>query len=122
MKNHIKFEFYIQLVFFIIGLLSAIIGIFFDFGVMLFYFVVGIPQLISFLIRAFSKEKKSIVYIVYGIFIIPVWISLMIVFGLKNEYSITNFFGTLLIISLIYSPILSVMYLYDAYQNYKSIK
>lgn len=121
MKNFAKNDYYIQFFFLIAGLFSAIIGSFFDFGIMLFYFVVGIPQLISFTLRAFHNYKKSIIYIVYGIFILPVWISLLMIFGLNNEHLITNFFGTILIISLIYSPVLSVMYVYETYTFYKSL-
>lgn len=121
MKTFLKNDFYFQLFFLIAGVFSAIIGCFFDFGIMLFYFVVGIPQLISFSIRAFNKDRKSIIYITYGIFILPVWMSLLIIFGLQNEYGITNFLGTILIISLIYSPVIAMFYVYDAYETSKKI-
>ncbi|KQT18591.1 hypothetical protein ASG31_07710 [Chryseobacterium sp. Leaf404] len=121
MNNSLKLDYYTQLFFLIAGIISAVIGCFFDFGFMLFYFVVGIPQLLSFTVRAFQKENKSVVYIVYGIFILPVWLSLLIVFGLNNEYGIANFLGYVLIISLVYSPVLSFFYVYDLYQSSKKI-
>lgn len=108
MKAFAKYDFYIQLLFFGAAVLAALSA-----GILYFYFVTGIPQLISFAIRAFQKGKKSIRYIIYGIFIIPVWISLLIVYIFKNNHDIINFFGYILILSLFYSPILALFYVFD---------
>ena len=108
MKTFMKYDFYIQLFFFGAAVLTAL-----ALGILYFYFIAGIPQLISFVIRAFQKGKKSIRYIIYGIFIIPVWISLFIVFLFKDNHDIVNFFGYILILSLFYSPILSLFYVFD---------
>ncbi|MBO6186517.1 MAG: hypothetical protein J6O88_17815 [Chryseobacterium sp.] len=121
MKTFFENQYYLQLFFLIIGILSAIVGCFLGFGIMLFYLIVGIPQLISFSIRAFKKDEKSIIYIIYGIFILPVWIILLIFFSFRNEFIGANFLGTILIISLIYSPIMAIFYVYDAYKISKQI-
>ncbi|MDH6254407.1 cell division protein FtsX [Chryseobacterium sp. H1D6B] len=122
MRDFIKYDYYIQLFFLIAGTVTAVFGFFLGLGCMLFYFVVGIPQLVSFLIKAFQQTKKSMSYIVYGIFIIPVWLSILIVLAFNNEADITNFFGYILIISLVYSPLLAVLYVYDNYKLYQSNK
>lgn len=120
MKTFIKNDFYIQFYFLIAGLLSIFVGVAVGWGIMPFYFVVGIPQLISFLFKIFQKRKKSISYIIYGLFIMPVWISSLIIFMFKSDNGITNFFGTILIASLLYSPFLAILYVYDNYKMYKS--
>jgi hypothetical protein len=122
MKTFAKNDFHIQLCILIIGLLSIIIGIGLDYGILLFYFVVGIPQLISFLIKAFQKTDKSPRYIIYGFFIMPVWISWLVILGLNNNSDVTNFFGFILVLSGFYSPVLAIVYVYDSYKFYKSLK
>ncbi|MDP9962047.1 hypothetical protein [Chryseobacterium lathyri] len=122
MKTFAQYDFNIQLFFLIAGIMAAIIGCSGGLGIMLFYGIAGIPQLISFLIKAFQKEKKSLGYIVYGIFIMPIWISVLIVLTYSNDNTITNFFGYVLIVSLIYSPFMAVLYVYDNYRLYKSYK
>lgn len=121
MKTSLKNQYYLQLFILIIGVLSAIVGCFLGFGSMLFYFIVGIPQLISFLTRIFKKDKKSIIYIIYGIFILPVWIILLMIFCFRSEFINANFLGIILTISLICSPIMAVFYVYDAYKISKQI-
>lgn len=121
MKTFIKNDFYIQVYFLVGGLVSIFVGISVGWGIMPFYFVVGIPQLISFLIKIFQKRKKTINYIIYGLFIMPVWISLLIMFIFKNNHEVTNFFGTILIASLLYSPFLAILYVYDNYKLYQSL-
>ncbi|WP_415328078.1 hypothetical protein [Chryseobacterium sp. MMS23-Vi53] len=120
MKTFAKNDFYIQLSLFIIGLITVFLGIvvFENAVVYLFYFIVGIPQLISFIIRAFQEIKKSWLYIVYGIFIIPVWISWLIILAFNNNNEVTN----VLIASIFYSPFLAIIYVYDTYEFYKSQK
>lgn len=122
MKTFVKNDFYIQLCCLIIGLLSICIGFIEGYGALLFYFVVGIPQLISFLLKIFQKRKKSVPYIIYGIFIIPVWVSILFIFIFKNNNTVTNFFGYILIAALIYSPFLAFLYVYDNYKAYQSSK
>ncbi|ANF51992.1 hypothetical protein A0O34_16385 [Chryseobacterium glaciei] len=121
MKTFIKNDFYIQVYFLVGGLLSIFVGIAVGWGIMPFYFVVGIPQLISFLLKIFQKKKKTISYIIYGLFIMPVWISFLIMFMFKNNHEVTNFFGTILIASLLYSPFLAILYVYDNYKLYQSL-
>lgn len=122
MKNFAKNDYYIQLCVLIAGLFSILIGIILGYGAFLFYFIVGIPQLISFCIKAFRHTKKSLSYIVYGIFIIPVWVSWMVILGFSNNNDITIFFGYILIAAAFYSPFLAIFYVYDAYELYQSEK
>lgn len=122
MKTFAKNDFYIQLCILIAGLLSIIIGIILGYGAFLFYFVVGIPQLISFIIKAFQDTKKSLGYIVYGFFIIPVWIAWLVILGFNNNNDVTNFFGYILLASAFYSPVLAILYAYDSYIFFKSQK
>jgi hypothetical protein len=122
MKTFAKNDFYIQFYVLMAGLVSIIIGIGLGYGIFLFYFVVGIPQLISFLIKAFQETEKSLTYIIYGFFIIPVWVSWLAVLGFNNNNDVTNFFGYILIASVFYSPILAIVYVYDSYKLYKSQK
>lgn len=121
MKTSIKNDFYIQLLFLVIGLILVFLGIvvFENATVFLFYFVVGIPQLISFISRAFQKTKKSWLFIVYGIFIVPVWISWLIILAFNNNNDVTNFFGYILIASVFYSPVLAILYIIDCYKTYE---
>jgi len=120
MKTFAKNDYYIQLSFLLIGLILTLLDItIFKKGlVFLFYFIVGIPQLISFVIRAFQETKKSLRYVVYGVFIIPVWISWLIILGFNTNNDITNFFGVILIASVFYSPVLAIVYVYDIYKLY----
>jgi hypothetical protein len=122
MKTFAKNDFYIQFYVLIAGLVSIIIGIGLGYGIFLFYFIVGIPQLISFLIKAFQEKEKSLTYIIYGFFIMPVWVSWLAVLGFNNINDVTNFFGYILIASVFYSLILAIVYVYDSYKLYKSQK
>ncbi|MDQ0595137.1 hypothetical protein QFZ37_003506 [Chryseobacterium ginsenosidimutans] len=122
MKTFAKNDYYIQFYILIAGLVSIIIGLELGYGIFLFYFVVGIPQLISFFIRAFQETKKSLRYIIYGFFIMPVWISWLAVLGFNNNNDVTNFFGYILVASVFYSPLLAILYVYDTYRVYKSQK
>ncbi len=121
MKTFAKNDFYIQLSFLVIGLITVLLGIvvFENATVFLSYFIVGIPQLISFIIKAFQETKKSWLYIVYGILIIPVWISWLIILAFNSNNEVTNFFGYILIASIFYSPILALLYIFDCYKLYK---
>jgi len=122
MKNSAKNDYYIQLCILTAGLLSIIIGMVLGYGVILFYFVVGIPQLITYIIKGFQGTKKSLGYIVYGFFIIPVWISWLVLLGFNNNNDVTNFFGYILLASVFYSPVLALIYVYDSYMFFKSQK
>ncbi|MFY7844321.1 hypothetical protein [Chryseobacterium gambrini] len=121
MKTFVKNDFYIQLSFLVIGLILVFLGIvvFENATVFLSYFIVGIPQLISFISRAFQKTKKSWLFIVYGIFIVPVWISWLIILAFNNNNDVTNFFGYILIASVFYSPVLAILYIIDCYKTYE---
>jgi len=118
MKTFAKYDFYIQLVILAAGIIIESTGIFGG----AFYFVVGIPQFVSFLIRAFQPEKKSVLYTIYGILILPVWVSLLLVFGLKMHPEIAELLLLILMGALFYSPVMAVIYIYDNFRLYKSYK
>ncbi|GEN66424.1 MULTISPECIES: hypothetical protein [Chryseobacterium] len=121
MKEFTKNDYYIQVFFIIAGIVISIAGMNY-WGFMAFYFVVGISQLISFLIRLFIKSKKTMAYIIYGIAILPVWISLLMIVLLSHDNSSTNFFGYILIGALLYSPVMAGLYVYDCYKTYQFYK
>ncbi|NML69213.1 hypothetical protein HHL23_05330 [Chryseobacterium sp. RP-3-3] len=111
MEKFARYDFYAQFAFFQIGIAALIFGHF-----SLFYLIVGIPQLISFITRILLKSKKSLIFIIYGLLILPSWISLLMITGVKpQDYEVSDIFGGILIISLVYSPILASFYLYDTY-------
>jgi hypothetical protein len=118
MKTFARYDFYIQLAILVAGFVTESMGVFGG----AFYFVVGIPQFVSFLIRALQPEKKSVLYIIYGILILPVWISLLLVVGLKVHPDIAELLLLILIGALFYSPVMAVIYIYDNYRLYKSYK
>lgn len=117
MKTFTKIDYFIQIFALVVGFLSLING-FQDMGALRFYFIVGGSQLISFMIRLFLKEKKSPGYIAYGILILPVWIILLIYF-LMGPFKYPASLLYLLMCSLMYSPIMAIIYIYYCYINYK---
>jgi len=117
MKTFTKIDYFVQILALIVGFLSIING-FQDMGALRFYFIVGGSQLISFLIRLFLKEKKTPGYITYGIFILPVWI-ILLVFFLMGPFKYPAFLLYLLMSSLIYSPVMAVIYIYYCYKKYQ---
>lgn len=119
MKEFSKIDYNVQVYFLIVGIAVSIL-LFTVGGFILFYFIVGIPQLISFLIKAFQKTKKSYRYIVYGIFILPVWISWIMVFVFEDNKAISDVFGVIILAAFFYSPVLAGVYIYDNYKIYKS--
>ncbi|PWN72236.1 hypothetical protein C1631_006455 [Chryseobacterium phosphatilyticum] len=121
MKEFVKYDYYLQLMIIITGTLISILEVE-RWGLMGFYFIVGIPQLISFLIRLFFLSKKSVAYIIYGVVIIPVWISLLVLYQFNPNKDISIFFGYILIGALLYSPVMAIMYVCDCYKIYESYK
>ncbi|MDN3692219.1 hypothetical protein QWZ06_08060 [Chryseobacterium tructae] len=121
MKKFVKYDYYAQLSFSVIAVIATIWG-FRAWGFMAFYFIIGIPQLISFLVRLFMKTKKSILYIIYGITILPVWLSMLFIIVFQGNNNVTNFFGFILILALIYSPIMALLYIHETYSLYTKIK
>ncbi|REC46609.1 hypothetical protein [Chryseobacterium pennipullorum] len=121
MKEFAKYDYFIQLFVSIIAVITTVAG-FQTWGFMAFYVIVGIFQLISFLIRLFIKTKKSVMYVVYGITILPVWSSILCIFLCKQNNGITNFLGYILIGALIYSPIMAILYIHETYHQYKNLK
>lgn len=121
MKEFAKNDYYIQIFFVIVGIAISAIG-FQTWAIVAFYFIAGVPQLISFLLRLFINERKSIVYIIYGITILPVWISILALILLQQNNDLTDFFGFILFSALFYSPVMALLYVYDTYNQYNNLK
>ncbi|AZA90202.1 Uncharacterised protein [Chryseobacterium nakagawai] len=123
MKKFIKYDIYIQLFFIIIGALATIIKGW-D-GWILFYFIVGIPQLISFLVKTFIKVKISPLFLIYGMAILPVWISIIMILILRTseiDYKITAIPGCIVMAAFFYSPFVALLYVIESHNLYKSLK
>lgn len=91
-----------------------------------FYYIVGGFQILSFIIRHFLNYNKSRFFKIYGILLIPVWITflLSIFLQVKNiDLGILNQLGVIFYLMLysafFYAPILSVIYIFDIKQNIK---
>lgn len=117
MKTLATIDFYIQLAMLVLGVFMAGFG---GYAVFLFYYVTGGAQLISFLIRLFLPIKKSVLYIIYGILIMPVWASILLIYVSDADHDISQFCGPVLFASLFYSPLMAVMFIYDYYRVYES--
>lgn len=120
MEKFIKYDYYAQLFFLILGPQAFIIGGFS--GLILFYFIVGIPQLISYLIRLFLSIKKTPFYYAYGILIIPVWISIILVVIFKMGNAVTEIPSVIVMMAFFYSPLLALFYVDECRHLYKSLK
>lgn len=121
MKNFIKYDLYVQLFFLIIGCLGiAIKG--WD-GWILFYLIVGIPQLISFFIKIFLKIKISRLFLIYGIAILPVWISILFIITIGADYPITTTPAYIILMAaFFYSPFMALLYIIESHNLYQSLK
>ena len=130
MKIFFKIDFYLQVLIFI-GMVSYLI---FEYitanflkNLFYFYYIVGGFQIFSFFIRIFLKYKKSKSYKIYGILLIPVWITLLLSIFLQGkniDLGIFNQMGVIFYLMLysafFYAPILSMIYIYDIKQNIKN--
>ncbi|ALR30761.1 hypothetical protein ATE47_09575 [Chryseobacterium sp. IHB B 17019] len=123
MENFAKNDFYFQVTIFVI--ISMIVLIAFIVGnekmIWLFYFGVGVSQSVSYLIRCSYEYKKSLLFKIYGFFIIPIYLSLigMIIFA---EMQFMSFLIVIPMLALYYSPFMALIFVYDNYKTYKSLK
>lgn len=112
MKIKNKIDFYVQATILIASLIALIIFLFAESVYILsLYFVVGIPQAISYLIRLFLFKHKTILMIVYGLLVMPLWILIILMSGelgsgvlLMDVYLFLNFF---------ISPLMAIFYVID---------
>lgn len=122
MKKFFVIDFWVQLSVFVAVIIYLLIKYFVfnnDNEWIYFYFIVGGFQLISYIIKSFSNYKKSILFKIYTITILPIWISLLFIFPLGNINSIAFILLMILIFGLYTSPILSIVYLLDCYSTCK---
>jgi len=121
MKTFLKYDYFIQLIILIVCIVGAVIH-YKDWKFIEFYYLVGGAQLISYLIRLFLKLKQSSEFRVYGLTIMPVWICLLLVDQkIYNELTMA-LMGIFLLLSLLYTPIMAILYVYDCYNTYEPYK
>lgn len=123
MKTFIKYDFYFQSTIFIAYIIGWLIikhyDLIFENYFLLFYHVIGGAQLLSYLIRLRIKYPKNWMYILYGIFIIPVW---LIYFYDSQIETVDEVFFYILFYGFIYSPFLAISYIIYTYITYESQK
>ncbi|KIC63732.1 hypothetical protein [Chryseobacterium taiwanense] len=123
MKAFLKYDFYFQSTIFIAYIIGWLViehyDLIFENYFLLFYHVMGGIQLLSYLIRLGLKYPKNLMYILYGIFIIPVW---LIYFYDSQIEKVGEIFFYILFFGFIYSPFLAISYIIYTYIAYKSQK
>jgi hypothetical protein len=117
MKTFFKYDYYFQLsilVAYVLGWISIeLFNINWGNYFLLFYYIVGGSQLISYLLRLMMSYPKNWIYVMYGIFIIPVWLILLY----QTQIRIVNgFFFYILFSSFFYSPVLALVYIFYTYR------
>ncbi|WP_292010647.1 hypothetical protein [Chryseobacterium sp.] len=121
MKTFFKCDFYIQLILLLVISCVVLIDLNTRNGdlLILFYFGVGIPQLISYLIRLSHSGNKSLLFKIYGLFIIPVYPSFLglVLFGNTDVISMICLIFPIL--AFFYSPVMAVLYVIDCYREMK---
>lgn len=131
MKKFFVIDFWMQLVlitsFFSFILIDYIVNRKIESFFYYFHFIIGGFQLLSFLIRVYFKYKKSIIFKIYGIFIIPIWIILFFAVVLQGASidlgelnQIAGVFLFYLYLSLFFSPFFAIIYVYYCYSTYKN--
>lgn len=129
MKKFLQIDFWVQLIVLIVTLsyiaLNSIENNELNSYIYYFYFIVGISQFISFIIRLFLNYKKSFIFVAYGILVSPIWLILILFYLFKENMNnvlsdnLTTGILSFLIISLFYTPILSLIYIGEIFSTYK---
>ena len=121
MKTFFKIDFYVQIMI-LFGMVSYLIyeniTTYYVRNLFYFYYIVGGFQILSFIVRYFLNYKKSKFYKIYGILLIPVWITfLFLLQDKKIDLGFLNQLGVIFYImfysAFFYAPILSVIYIFD---------
>lgn len=123
MKKFFVIDFWVQLSVFIAVTIYLLIKYFAfnkDNEWIFFHFIVGGTQLFSFFIKSFSNYKKSILFKIYTITILPIWLSLLFIFPFGNINSIAYVLLMILIFGIFSSPISAVLYIIESYLTYKN--
>lgn len=123
MKTFFKYDFYFQCIIFIAYIIGWLIIEHYDLisenYFLSFYHIIGGAQILSYLIRFGLKYPKNLMYILYGILIIPVW--LIYLYDIQIE-RVGGIFFYILFSGFFYSPLLAISYIIYTYINYKSQK
>ncbi|MFL9833798.1 hypothetical protein [Chryseobacterium terrae] len=124
MKTFLKNDFYFQLTVF--SIISIIVLIDYFAGnedlIWLFYFGVGISQMVSYLIRYSYDYKKSVLFKIYGFLILPIFPSLFFLFVFANVNALAIVFIIIPLLSVFYSPVLAIIYLFDIYKTMQKVQ
>jgi hypothetical protein len=123
MKRFFKTDFYIQACTVICAvMLLPVVYLYASNYLLLLYLAVGLIQLISYLIRLSMHYKKTPLFRLYGIFMIPVWLALLMgitALSLQSE-SLTTICLWVLLAALFFSPIMAIIYALDCRKVYKA--
>ena len=123
MKTFFKYDFYFQTIIFIAYIVGWFIiehcDLFFENYFLLFYHLIGGVQLLSYLIRFGLKYPKNLMYILYGILIIPVWLIYLYNIQIERVDGLPYY---ILFSGFFYSPLLAISYIIYTYITYKSQK
>ncbi|MCA6067853.1 hypothetical protein JI747_011730 [Chryseobacterium sp. RG1] len=123
MKTFFKYDFYFQCIIFIAYIIGWLIIEHYDLisenYFLSFYHIIGGAQILSYLIRFGLKYPKNLMYILYGILIIPVW--LIYLYDIQIE-KVGGIFFYILFSGFFYSPLLAISYIIYTYITYKSQK
>ncbi|WEK71359.1 MAG: hypothetical protein P0Y62_07300 [Candidatus Chryseobacterium colombiense] len=123
MKTFFKYDFYVQFTIFIAYIIGWLIikhyDLVFENYFLLFYHVVGGAQLLSYLIRLGIRYPKNLMYVLYGILIIPVW---LIYFYDIQIARVGEIFFYILFSAFFYSPLMAISYIIYTYITYESQK
>lgn len=123
MRSFFKTDLYVQVFAIICALiLLPVVYLYASNYLLLLYISVGIIQLISYLIRLSMGYKKSTIFRLYGILMMPVWAALLIgitALSIQSE-SLTTICLWVLLAALFFSPIMAIIYALDCRKVYKA--
>jgi len=120
MKTFFKYDYYFQSIIFITYIIGWLIikhyNLIFENYFLLFYHVIGGAQLLSYLIRLGIKYPKNLMYVLYGILIIPIWLTYLYDIQIGKVGGILFY---ILFLGFFYSPLLAITYIIYTYITYK---
>ncbi|MNT05387.1 hypothetical protein D3C71_412330 [compost metagenome] len=123
MKSFFKTDLYVQVFNIICALiLLPVVYLYASSYVLLLYIAVGIIQLISYLIRLSMDYKKSTLFRLYGILMMPVWAALLMgitALSIKSG-ALAAICLWILFAALFLSPIMAIVYAVDCWKVYKA--
>lgn len=121
MKTILKYDYFLQLTVLILSVSWLSVDLIFLKGYNFFWFypLVGLTQLFSFIVRLFIPYKKTSLFILYGIIIMPVWIAIFLVLAFNLQEAVVSPMLLLMIAALFLSPPMAILYVLDCRAVYK---